>query len=509
MVFDDLKYIRKKYGENMSHLCRELFPTILEKPGLLYNLLTSHFCESKELYYDIIKEHKELAFKNYILSFYESERKEKKIEKSVRELLDEVGYTLYECKTNADIKKFKKYYAKGEAICTFKDSHRIDEYHIFFIVKKNISNIKREDFPNPRREDEYSTSVLCVQLDRGIRQSVTIISRYNHTVNNPNAVYSNNLDAIVENLTDAFENDYGFSIGGAYKTSFALNRYFEAKDGKFYKYNYEMYQDYWCHNNILIENRRKIIYDYTDKSRYLFMDYFILDLKEKKLLSPMYLADDDFKSQLSHIKDIKIRNKEDYKEIEITPDEGKNIIIKLDKEGRIIGYFDENLTKIYSRFLEENTVLREIYLPNLEYCECFLTRNLGLTNIELPKLKHAGYRFLSNNRKLAKLNLPLLENCGFDFLKNNRELKVISLPNLEESPSPLLRYNTKITYIYLPKYCGCWGEDFVQSVFSREEIDDYFKQNRLRKTMEDIEQSRSKVLKKTLKTTRTNASFKI
>ena len=70
MVFDDLKYIRKKYGENMSHLCRELFPTILEKPGLLYNLLTSSFCESKELYYDIVKEHKEIAFKNYILSFY-------------------------------------------------------------------------------------------------------------------------------------------------------------------------------------------------------------------------------------------------------------------------------------------------------------------------------------------------------------------------------------------------------------------------------------------------------
>lgn len=59
--------------------------------------------------------------------------------------------------------------------------------------------------------------------------------------------------------------------------NFALNRYFEANDGKLYKYNFEMYQNYWCYNNILIENRRKIIYDYTDKSRYLFMDYFILD----------------------------------------------------------------------------------------------------------------------------------------------------------------------------------------------------------------------------------------
>ena len=29
---DDLKRIKKDYGENMSHMCRELFPTILEKP---------------------------------------------------------------------------------------------------------------------------------------------------------------------------------------------------------------------------------------------------------------------------------------------------------------------------------------------------------------------------------------------------------------------------------------------------------------------------------------------
>lgn len=30
---DDLKQIKNKYGENMMHLCRELFPTILESDG--------------------------------------------------------------------------------------------------------------------------------------------------------------------------------------------------------------------------------------------------------------------------------------------------------------------------------------------------------------------------------------------------------------------------------------------------------------------------------------------
>ena len=33
-----LDLIKKYYGENMMHLCRKLFPTILEKKGLLLYL---------------------------------------------------------------------------------------------------------------------------------------------------------------------------------------------------------------------------------------------------------------------------------------------------------------------------------------------------------------------------------------------------------------------------------------------------------------------------------------
>ena len=39
----DLKLIKKKYGEEMSHLCRELYPIILEQEGLLSKLLLNHF----------------------------------------------------------------------------------------------------------------------------------------------------------------------------------------------------------------------------------------------------------------------------------------------------------------------------------------------------------------------------------------------------------------------------------------------------------------------------------
>lgn len=281
-ALDDLKKIKKDYGEKMAHLCRNLFPTILEQPGLLYNILSTHFEKSKDLYYDIVNENKEYAFKDYIYYFVNSkEKNEYNTNKSVKELLDEAGYELFECKSNEDIQKFRKYYAPNEELCTFKDIHRIDNHYIFFIVKKNIDNIKRKNFICPKREDEYGISVLDLQFDKGERQRVSIKSRYNHTVSNPDATYSNNLNAIIPGLTKAFERDYEFNIGNEYELNFELKDYVEARNGKFYKYNYEMYNIHYCPNNIIIDNGN-IVDTYKDKSRYTFMDYLILDEQEKK-----------------------------------------------------------------------------------------------------------------------------------------------------------------------------------------------------------------------------------
>ena len=42
----DLEYIKKHYSESLAHLCRSLFPTILEKPGLLPQILEKHFAQN-------------------------------------------------------------------------------------------------------------------------------------------------------------------------------------------------------------------------------------------------------------------------------------------------------------------------------------------------------------------------------------------------------------------------------------------------------------------------------
>lgn len=51
---NELKKIKKTYGENFMKLCRSLFPTLLEQEGRLYRILATSFSTNcKTLYEDI------------------------------------------------------------------------------------------------------------------------------------------------------------------------------------------------------------------------------------------------------------------------------------------------------------------------------------------------------------------------------------------------------------------------------------------------------------------------
>ena len=110
---EELKKIKKMYGEKFMHLCRNLFPTLLETEGRLYEILTLYFSNnSRTLYDDIVKNRLENQFKNFIYSKIDVEHPDKKIieEKTPYKLLDEAGYKLKECKNEIQIQSFKKYY---------------------------------------------------------------------------------------------------------------------------------------------------------------------------------------------------------------------------------------------------------------------------------------------------------------------------------------------------------------------------------------------------------------
>jgi len=149
----------------------------------------------------------------------------------------------------------------------------------FFAVKENVDQIKREDFVKPSRQDEYGTSVISIQFTKTSTHTLSIKNRYNHTVNNPDATFSNNLDNIIPGLTDSFARA-GY-VQTYVKPCFELPNYVLAADGKYYKYNIEINNIYYCPNNVIIDNFE--VHEYN-KDSFIVFDYFILDLKEKKIL---------------------------------------------------------------------------------------------------------------------------------------------------------------------------------------------------------------------------------
>ncbi|HIR58837.1 MAG TPA: leucine-rich repeat protein [Candidatus Onthousia excrementipullorum] len=447
----DLKIIKKKYGEGMMHLCRELFPTLLEQEGLLPRLLHDNFKESRSLVKDIIDNNLEEEFKNYIYNQVDVENNYEEVgSKRPEELLKEAGYKLYECHNEEEIQSFRKYYSPGEALCTFNGG-RLNRCFVFFAIKENVDEIKRENFPKPERQDEYGTSVISIQFTRDNSHTLSIKNRYNHTVNNPDSTFSNNLDNIIPGLTNSFDKYYGLHQSHL-QNSFEIPGYVRANDGKYYKYNYEINNIYYCENNVIIDNFEVKEYPHE---QYIVLDYFILDLKNKRIQT--YWNDmeleDSFPNTIGTIKDIKIENDKDNKNILIKTDNSDevDVIITLDKNNRIIALKNDKVENIGNSFLSYNNSLTSIELPNATSIgNRFLCYNKILTEIQLPNVTSIGNSFLCFNNSLTHIELQNATNIGNDFLLSNKLLTSIELPNVTSIGNRFLFNNVSLTSIALP-----------------------------------------------------------
>lgn len=407
MLMDDLVKIRNKYGEEMMHFARKSFPSILETPGLLFNLFETHFAYSKYLYNDIIENNYRESFIAYIYSLIDMKIERQIMNKTPKELLSEAGYDLYECKTEEDIQTFRKYYVKGEELCTFLEGNRLNKCYVFFAVKKNVDDIKRENFKFPSREDEYGTSVISIQFERGKYNLLSIKNRYNDKVFNPDNTFSNNLENIIPGLTYAFEKTYNLKIFQNENVNFEMPNYVRAEDGRFYKYNYKINATYYCPDNIIIDNY-KVIRDYNlEKERYLLMDYFILDLQEKKLKLYDTTIIDSFLNDFLQMDEICIVKDGDKKIITIDD----SIRIEIDRDNRIKSYVNNKVKYI-----------DDIYLYN----------NIYLKSISLNEVENVGLFFLNINRVLTEINLPKLRSKGEFFLCSNHIREQVILNNDNE-----------------------------------------------------------------------------
>lgn len=454
----------------MAHLCRELFPSILEKEGLLFYLIESKFNHSKFLYDDIINNNLKSNFKNFIYYLIDENPYEVITDKNPYELMDEAGYNLYECKTLSDIQKFRKYFNPKEELCTFKDTNRLETDYVFFAVKKNVDEIKQDDFLVPSRQDEYGTSVISIQFSKEEINHLSIKNRYNHSVSNPDATFSNNLENIIPGLTYSFAHTYNLNIYSN-KYKFELKNYYQANDGKFYKYNMEIDNIYYCPDNIIIDHGN-VITDYKDKSRYIFMDYFIIDMKEKNIFCYDKKMDDCFLEYYNEFNKVEIEKTKNGRNLKIYLDD-KIVKISVDKQSRITYFEDEKIEEIGDNFLAYNTSMESINLSNvkkigayflydntfmkkmnldrvIEIGDSFLFKNNSLLNFTLPNIKKIGNEFLYSNERLTYLDISSINQIGSDFLCHNKYLKVLYLPNLIKVRNLFLHDNIYLDNIYAP-----------------------------------------------------------
>ncbi len=499
----ELKKIKKIYGERMMHLCRTLFPTILEHEGLLLSVLTDNIAPSHSIADAIIDGCWEERFKDWVYSFVDIERADLVVtDKTPSELMEIAGYTLYECYTEEDIQSFRKYYAENEVICTITNGDRLKRCYVFFAVKKNVDNIHRKNFPFPRRDDEYGTSVISIQFSRGKNNTLSIKNRYNHTVNNPDSTFGNNLENIIPGLTKSFEYFYGFNIE---KENAGLNflqnnslKCVLANDGKFYHYNIEIWGIYYCENNIIIRNGQIDNTYAKNKERYILIDQFLIDTKAKTIEEPFSNFTNEKDSfinsiyDLGKITDIQVIKDGENRIINITLDDNKKIQITIDKTNSIIGYENsyieeindnflffniklenlslKNVKKINNNFLRYNDSLTNIFLPNVQKIgNGFIANNDTLTAINLPNVLTIGNYFLADNARISQLSMPHVKKIGCDFLYTNKSLKTICLEEVEEIDTNFLSYNRNIESVILPNV-QIIGSYFMSDSSSLKEI---------------------------------------
>ena len=468
MLNKDLEIIKKKYGENMMKLCRSFFSSILEEEGRLLSILLSNFYPSHTLYDDLEEQNLLEDFKNFIYSLANFKKNIFKTDKTPEELLDEKGYILKECLTEEEIQEYKKYYKKGESLCTFR-GNRLNSCRVFFAVKKDVLDIKREDFKDPKRQDLYGTSVISIQFTKDGTNTLSIKNRYNHRVLNPDATFSNNLDNIKEGLTYAFEKYYGIEqkVSSYY---LEIPGYVRANDGKYYKYNYEINNIYYCPNNIIIDTYNV---KHLASEKYIVMDYFILDLVNKEINNYDIRIFDNFANSFSKIEKIEVTKHNDFKVINLLHENNNKTVMILNKLNNLIGLYSNDLIEIKDKFLEQNKYLKEVNLPNVSKIgDDFICKNRCIKQINLPIVEVIGNRFLNNNCSLESLSLPLLVKAGhvfmtwnevleevnfsslkvagFDFLQNNKEIKVLNLPLLEKIGDASFLMNEKLEVFNAP-----------------------------------------------------------
>ncbi len=463
MKTKELNKIKDLYGENFAKFCRDNFGEILAEEGKLLTFLTEHFAPNKLLLQDITSRNFVSDFIEYVYSenVELAQTESLHILKEPDALLEEHGYKLYECKTEEQVNLFKKFYAKNEVLCTFNDvKGRLARNHIFFIVRQDVSKIKREQFSDPKPDDAYSTSVLCLQFSKGEFNHISIISRYNHSVKNPNATYGNDLNQIAPNLAQSFAKYYDlnldYGVNAFFRNMQKAGKYILASDGKLYRFNFEHDGVYFCPNNVTISGG-----DVNEYSKFTFdlVDNYLIDYQNKtcknalarELSNPNADLINEQTGKIVKITTSKfacsngteLTAETPVKKIEILTENGTKIEFVVNTNNQIIGFTHSSLTAINKTFLKHSPLLQSLSLPECETLFDFaLNNNWYINELHLPKAKEIHDFALEHVDRLPTLCLPSCTSIGDYVLYNATALKHFEAPSLQTIGDSFLYYSS-------------------------------------------------------------------
>ncbi len=343
-------------------------------------------------------------------------------------LLKSAHYNAFVVKTLKQQNSIKKYFRKGEELCTFGDHNRYKDYYMIHAVKENADKI--QPFPNPQREDEYGISVISIQIAKD-DDFLSIKNRYNHALRkqNPDATFNNNPDNIVPGLTDSLKKYFHKDFTTSSDIELP-NKYIRINNQLVY-YNYELDNIYYG-SDYYVEDGN-IVKLNTDHQ--IMMDYIVLDTQTKRIkIFPNNWgfrdADHSVFAEAFNGKNIsiKIDKNDKTRKIISTPD-GNCVVVQ---NGVITELTLPNTKDIGDKFLEWNEELKVANFPKLEtVADDFLYWNEELKVANFPKLETIGTRFMHENNSLISLNAPKVKQFGYGFLKLNKVLQTLNMPCVE------------------------------------------------------------------------------
>ena len=499
-VANGFDILKKKFGETAAKSIRENIPFALDYPNEFAEFITKKIPVKEDIAF-IVKNISQRLDGLFRLESDKNIETVKVVNKTPEELSKEAGYVFHRPESENDILAFKKDFENGEVLCTYNDVEGRMQGHFIFWLRRNDAEsvlpakqitqeylkddsegsilwrayldgkgLKMPDGSydlsnlNASRQDPYGTSSMSVQIGRR-GGNISIKNRYNHTVNNPDATFGNDLNTIIDGLDNAVFGIEGIPKKASQELRLPDNITSDLK-GRFFKYDQEIENIYFSQHGYVDEGEIILI----DKSHQRMVDNFIFDSKTNEVI-PVTLS-----RQL--IRDINNVTFEKNKII-VNSDNGD---YEFEFLNGTLNKLSSDITTIGDSFLQTNTTLESISLPNVtKIGDTFLSNNKNLKSISLPSVTDIGNGFLRRNITLESISLPNVKAIGTDFLIYNEDLKSISLPNVETIGDGFLKFNTTLNSISLPRV-KIINNEFLKnnldlksiSLPNLDEIGDYF-----------------------------------